>query len=136
MEDTIKKSPTVWTPAKTVIVVSLILLVGESLIMVLLEIIHTTISDDLLENVLKFLDPIVLTGMVAPALYLLVLRPMNRQLVELHQFYKLTVGRELRMKRYTKPEKVHQLLLDQLGFTLPEQPPPEIQNPKPVVETF
>ena len=98
MEDTIKKSPTVWTPAKTVIVVSLILLVGESLIMVLLEIIHTTISDDLLENVLKFLDPIVLTGMVAPALYLLVLRPMNRQLVELHQFYKLTVGRELRMK--------------------------------------
>jgi len=47
-----------------------------------------------------------------------------------------TDGRELRMKRYTKPEKVHQLLLDQLGFTLPAQPPPEIRNPKPVVETF
>jgi transposase len=47
-----------------------------------------------------------------------------------------TDGRELRMRRYTKPEKVHQLLLDQLGFTLPAQAPPEIRNPKPVVETF
>jgi transposase len=44
-----------------------------------------------------------------------------------------TDGRELHMKRYTKPEKVHQLLLDQLGFILPEQPPPQIRNPKPVV---
>ena len=47
-----------------------------------------------------------------------------------------TDGRELRMKHYTKPEKVHQLLLDQLGFTLPGQPPPEIRNPKHVVETY
>jgi len=44
-----------------------------------------------------------------------------------------TDGRELRMKRYTKPEKVHQLLLDKLGFTLPSQPPPEIGNPGHVV---
>jgi hypothetical protein len=47
-----------------------------------------------------------------------------------------TDGREVRMRRYTKPEKVHHLLLDQLGFTLPAQPPPEIRNPGPVVETF
>lgn len=47
-----------------------------------------------------------------------------------------TDGREVRMKRYTKPEKVHQLLLDQLGFTLPAQPPPEIRNSMPVVETY
>jgi transposase len=44
-----------------------------------------------------------------------------------------TDGRELRMKRYTKPEKVHQLLLDQLAFVLPKQPPPEIRNPGRVV---
>jgi hypothetical protein len=47
-----------------------------------------------------------------------------------------TDGREVRMTRYTKPEKVHQLLLNQLGFTLPAQPPPEIRNPALVVETF
>jgi hypothetical protein len=47
-----------------------------------------------------------------------------------------TDGREVRMKRYTKPEKIHHLLLDQLGITLPTQPPPEIRNPKPMVEAF
>ena len=41
----------------------------------------------------------------------------------------VTDGRELRMKRYTKPEKTHHLLLNQLGFTLPVQPPSEIRNP-------
>ena len=41
----------------------------------------------------------------------------------------VTDGREIRMRRYTKPEKVHHLLLDQLGFTLPAQPPPEIRKP-------
>jgi hypothetical protein len=40
------------------------------------------------------------------------------------------------MKRYTKPEKIHHLLLDQLGFALPALLPPEIRNPKPVVETI
>ena len=44
-----------------------------------------------------------------------------------------TDGRELGMKRFTKPEKIHHLILNQLGFTLPPQPPPEIRNPKPVV---
>jgi hypothetical protein len=43
---------------------------------------------------------------------------------------------ELRMRRYTKPEQIHRLLLDRLGFDLPGQPPPEIKNPVPVVETF
>ena len=41
------------------------------------------------------------------------------------------------MKRYTKPEKLHQLLLNQLKLTLPDQPPPEIRSPNDtVVETF
>ena len=44
-----------------------------------------------------------------------------------------TDGRELRMKRYTKPEKVHQLLLDQLNLVLPAQAPPEIHCPKKVL---
>jgi len=47
-----------------------------------------------------------------------------------------TDGRQVRMKRHTRPEKVRHLLLDQPGFTLPGQPPPEIRNPSPVVETF
>ncbi len=40
------------------------------------------------------------------------------------------------MKRYAKPEKVHLLLLGQLGFTLPPQPPPVILRHQHVVETF
>ena len=40
------------------------------------------------------------------------------------------------MKHYTKPEKVHQLMLDQLGLTLPSLPTPNIRNPKACVETF
>lgn len=47
-----------------------------------------------------------------------------------------TDGRMLSMKRHTKPEKLHQLLLDQLGFSLPVQPPPEIRGRMAVVETF
>jgi len=47
-----------------------------------------------------------------------------------------TDGRELKMKRHTKPEKLHQLLLNQLGLELPAQPPPEITIPAPVVKTF
>lgn len=47
-----------------------------------------------------------------------------------------TDGRELKMKRHTKPEKLHQLLLGQLGLDLPAQPPPEITTPDPVVKTF
>jgi len=35
-------------------------------------------------------------------------------------------GRELLFRRYTQPEKDHQMLLAQLGWQLPEQPPPRI----------
>jgi len=35
-------------------------------------------------------------------------------------------GKELLFRRYTQPEKDHQALLAQLGWQLPEQPPPRI----------
>ncbi|MGB9407107.1 MAG: IS1634 family transposase [Terracidiphilus sp.] len=37
-------------------------------------------------------------------------------------------GKELLFRRYTQPEKDHQLLLAQLGWQLPEQPPPRISD--------
>jgi transposase len=35
-------------------------------------------------------------------------------------------GKELLFRRYTQPDKDHQMLLAQLGWQLPEQPPPKI----------
>jgi transposase len=35
-------------------------------------------------------------------------------------------GKELLFRRYTQPERDHQMLLSQLGWQLPEQPPPKI----------
>jgi len=37
-------------------------------------------------------------------------------------------GKELLFRRYTHPEKDHQMLLAQLGWQLPEQPPPKIST--------
>ena len=37
-------------------------------------------------------------------------------------------GKELLFRRYTQPEKDHQILLSQLGWQLPEQPPPRIST--------
>lgn len=81
-----KKLPIVKTPAQVVIAVGLIILVSEFLIMLLIESIHATIlKDPLLEGLaFYFLDPIALTAIVSPALYLLVFRPLNRQ-VELER---------------------------------------------------
>ncbi len=39
-----------------------------------------------------------------------------------------TDGREIKMSRYTQPNKTQQLLLAQLGFDLPQQPPPKIYS--------
>ena len=46
------------------------------------------------------------------------------QMIDVH--IPTTDGRELKMSRYTKPEKAQQLLLTQLNLHLPAQPPPEI----------
>lgn len=37
-------------------------------------------------------------------------------------------GQELLFRRYTQPEKDHQMLLQQLGWKLPEQPPPRLSS--------
>ena len=69
------------TPARVVIVVGLIILMGEFLIMLLIESIHTTAMESgFLGNVAwKFVDPIMLAAFVAPALYLLIFRALNQQ---------------------------------------------------------
>lgn len=48
------------------------------------------------------------------------------QMIDVH--IPTTDGRELKMSRYTRPEKHQQLLLSQLKLTLPDQPPPEIRT--------
>lgn len=58
------------------------------------------------------------------------------QMIDVH--VPTTDGRELRMSRYTKPDKAQQLLLSQLKLNLPPQPPPEISTgmKASVVKTF
>jgi transposase len=48
------------------------------------------------------------------------------QMIDVH--IPTTDGRELRMSRYTTPEKTQQLMLAQLRLQLPSQPPPEISK--------
>ena len=48
------------------------------------------------------------------------------QMIDVH--LPTTDGRVLILPRYTQPEKDLQLLLHQLGLTLPEQPPPRIEE--------
>ncbi len=69
------------TPARVVIAVGLITLVSEFLIMVLIENINITLMNDPFLRKLFFyvLDPIALTVIVSPALYLLLFRPLNQQ---------------------------------------------------------
>jgi transposase len=50
------------------------------------------------------------------------------QMIDVH--LPTTDGRVLIMPRYTQPEKDHQLLLHQLNLTLPDQPPPRLEDLK------
>lgn len=47
------------------------------------------------------------------------------QMIDVH--LPTTDGRQLILPRYTQPEKPMQLLLHQLGLTLPDQPPPKLE---------
>jgi transposase len=48
------------------------------------------------------------------------------QMIDVH--VPTTDGRELKMSRYTRPDKAQQLLLSQLNLRLPPQPPPQISS--------
>jgi len=50
------------------------------------------------------------------------------QMIDVH--FPTTDGRNLILSRYTQPEKDVQLLLHQLNLTLPDQPPPRIEDLK------
>lgn len=54
------------------------------------------------------------------------------QMVDAH--FPTTDGRELVFRRYTQPEKDQKILLAQLGWELPEQPPPRITAKGDLVE--
>jgi len=58
------------------------------------------------------------------------------QMIDVH--IPTTDGRQLKMSRYTKPDKAQGLLLSRLKLKLPPQPPPEISagNLRSVVKTF
>jgi len=45
-----------------------------------------------------------------------------------------TDGRRLILSRYTQPEVDQRMLLDQLGLTLPPQPPPRITSSGKLLE--
>lgn len=70
------------TPARVVIAVGLIVLAVESLIMLLIS---GFAEDTPLEEVWYFVDPILLTALVSPALYILIFRPMRDQQAELER---------------------------------------------------
>ncbi len=50
------------------------------------------------------------------------------QMIDVH--LPTTDGRNLILPRYTQPEKDIQLLIHQLDLTLPDQPPPRIEELK------
>ncbi|MFZ3019391.1 MAG: ATP-binding protein [Gallionella sp.] len=68
------------TPAGVVVAVGFIVLVSELLIMALINSFQAVIPKDaFLEKLFLFLDPVALTAIVSPALYLLVFRPLKQQ---------------------------------------------------------
>lgn len=54
------------------------------------------------------------------------------QMMNVH-FPTAEAGKELVFRRYTQPEKEHQMMLSQLGWELPEQAPPRITNKRELI---
>ncbi len=55
------------------------------------------------------------------------------QMMNVH-FPTAEAGKELVFRRYTQPEKEHQMILSQLGWQLPEQAPPRISSKRELLE--
>ena len=67
-------------PARVTIAVALIILVSEFLIMLLITAVFNPIFKGQLSNISwELIDPIMLTALVSPALYILIFRPMRNQ---------------------------------------------------------
>jgi diguanylate cyclase (GGDEF)-like protein/PAS domain S-box-containing protein len=76
------------SPLGVVAVVASFVLIGEFLIMVLIEgVLPAAFKDQLSTTFWEFIDPIALTIILAPALYYWVLRPMRVQQAELRRQY-------------------------------------------------
>src|SRR5450830_1375197 len=69
------------TPARVVIAVGLIILVVELLTMLLIS----GVTEGASLSVWDFVDPILLTALVSPALFILIFRPMRNQQVEIER---------------------------------------------------
>jgi diguanylate cyclase (GGDEF)-like protein/PAS domain S-box-containing protein len=69
------------TPARLVTAMALLILLGEFLIMLLIEGLQGTILNDVVleKKLFEFMDPIILIIFVSPALFLLILKPMRAQ---------------------------------------------------------
>ena len=70
------------TPTWMVAVVGMLVLVGELLIMLFIGVLQPHFKD-VGSTFWAFIDPITLTAMISPALYVLIFRPMRNQQIEL-----------------------------------------------------
>ena len=108
------------TPAGIVIMVGLIILVGEFLIMLLIDGVFNSIFAGKVSNLFwEFIDPIVLTALASPALYILILRPMRNQ-QELFRMLTETVASGVMLHRGGKLIYVNPAVEQLTGFTREE----------------
>lgn len=106
------------SPARAVIAVALLIMLIELLIMMLIEGILRTIQNDepLVRNAFEFIDPILLTIIVSPALYFLIFKPMRAQQDELlHSHEQLRDANSVLEQRVL--ERTHELLATQEELT-------------------
>lgn len=84
----------VGTPIGAISSIALMILTVEFLIMVLVDMtIRPAIGGGIAESAWRFLDPLLLTLIVTPGIYVLTVRPLERQQAKLReQFYELSIA--------------------------------------------